>query len=464
MIVLKFKQIELTIYKLISGKRNLNQIFNLLQLINNAVFYFLEFLKNKSAYNFFKIKHTSLKITGYINDYIKYKNFIDNHRNNVNIKLFINFNNNLPIPSSAPFNSFYSSLTIIDMVYFVNKKESLNFNKITTFNNATSEKNNIDCKNLKIGVFSSSSGIAFNYQDRVKKTKHLFEEVGIDIFLGDLWNKKDHYVSGTITNRAKEFNDLLNKSNILMSMIGGYNSSSILSFIDYQKIEKDKIKIVGFSDTTAILLAVYKKTNIPTYYGPAFLPSFLENNYIKEWNFNLFKDIIIDNKNIELFNPDFYTDDRIDWSLSNTEEYAKVMKKNKVLSFNPAIIEGRLIGGNLNTMVSIYNTEFMPEIIEGDILFIEDSYKRADECERNFAFLKNSKILEKISGLIIGKCEHFDNQGANITYHELLLKFIDRKIPIIANYDCSHTLPMNILKIGGWIKLDAIKKTITLLN
>lgn len=321
-----------------------------------------------------------------------------------------------------------------------------------------------DFKNLKMGIFSSSSGIAFNYQDRIQKTKKLFEEMNIDIILGNLWNKNYHYVSGAIIDRAKEFNDLLNKSNILMSMIGGYNSSSILSFIDYEKIVKYRIKIVGFSDTTAILLAVYKKTNIPTYYGPAFLPSFLENNYIKKWNLNVFKDIIIDDKKIQLLNPSFYTEDRIDWSLSDTKKYVKVMKKNRLLSFNPDIVEGRLIGGNLNTMISIYNTEFMPKIVEGDILFIEDSYKRADECERNFAFLKNSKILDKISGLIIGKCERFDSQGSNITYHELLLKFIDRKIPIIANYDCSHTLPMNILKIGGQIRMDAIKKTITLLT
>ena len=45
----------------------------------------------------------------------------------------------------------------------------------------------------------------------------------------------------------------------------------------------------------------------------------------------------------------------------------------------------------------------MPKIKQGDILFIEDSLKSIDECERNFAFLKNFKILDKISGVIIGK-------------------------------------------------------------
>ena len=48
-------------------------------------------------------------------------------------------------------------------------------------------------------------------------------------------------------------------------MIGGYNSSSILSYIDYNLIKKNKTKVIGFSDTTAILLAIYNKTKLPVY-------------------------------------------------------------------------------------------------------------------------------------------------------------------------------------------------------
>lgn len=115
-------------------------------------------------------------------------------------------------------------------------------------------------------------------------------------------------------------------------------------------------------------------------------------------------------------------------------------------------------------MVSVYNTEFMPEIVEGDILFIEDSNKSVDECERNFAFLKNSKILDKVSGVILGKSENFNKMSSNETYESLFMKFLDRKIPALTNFDSSHCQPMNVLKIGGKVKLDTFNKQVTLLE
>lgn len=98
-------------------------------------------------------------------------------------------------------------------------------------------------------------------------------------------------------------------------------------------------------------------------------------------------------------------------------------------------------------------------LLELDYLYIEDSYKSADECERSFSFLKNSKILDKISGLTVGKCEDFNSKNSNKTYNSLLLRFINRKILILMNYDCSHCQSMNTPVIGSKIRLDTITKT-----
>ena len=66
------------------------------------------------------------------------------------------------------------------------------------------------------------------------------------------------------------------------------------------KIKQKEIKVVGFSDTTAILLAIYQKTKIPTYYGHALLPSFDEQEYIKKWNSNSFKKYVVNNYVVKL--------------------------------------------------------------------------------------------------------------------------------------------------------------------
>lgn len=336
-----------------------------------------------------------------------------------------------------------------------NELHKPSFKSVINSNNTNEEK-------IKIGIFSSSSDLGYKYQDRVLKSTRILEENGFNVNLGELWNKSIGYTTGTPEERAKEFNDLVKDNNILMSMIGGYNSSSILNYINYELIKKNKVKVMGFSDTTAILLAIYNKTKLPVYYGPALLPSINEQEYIRNWNIKQIKDFVIGNQK-NIVNPEFWTDEKIDWSKYNNQTRKK-LHSNKLESINETIIEGRLIGGNLNTIVSIYNTEFMPKIKKGDILFIEDSLKSIDECERNFAFLKNSKILDKISGVIIGKIEGFDPRNSNETYESLFLKFLDRKIPVLMKFDCSHCHPMNILIIGSKIRLNTFNNTIEYLS
>lgn len=103
-------------------------------------------------------------------------------------------------------------------------------------------------------------------------------------------------------------------------------------------------------------------------------------------------------------------------------------------------------------------------LLELDYLYIEDSYKSVDEWEWSFSSLKNSKILDKISGLIVGKCEDFNYKNSNETYNSLLLRFINRKILILMNYDCSHCQPMNTLIIGSKIRLDTMTKIVYLIS
>lgn len=369
-------------------------------------------------------------------------------------------------------NMFSASNVISDMVRFFNDINSaLSLEKKIIFNYNTFDKQEISFINTKtkIGIFTSSSDLSSKLPRRVNNSKKILEQEGYIVNLGNLWNKSIGYTSGNAKERSEEFNNLLSDNDILMSMIGGMNSSSILPYIDYDKIMERKTKIVGYSDTTAILLAVYKKTKIPTYYGPALLPSFDEQDFIKRWNLNSFNKYVVNNQIGIIDNPKLWTEEKIDWfnfedEKVSKENYIKKMQKNKLYSYNDGVVIGRLIGGNLNTMVSVYNTEFMPEIVEGDILFIEDSNKSVDECERNFAFLKNSKILDKVSGVILGKSENFNKMSSNETYESLFMKFLDRKIPALTNFDSSHCQPMNVLKIGGKVKLDTFNKQVTLLE
>ena len=93
-----------------------------------------------------------------------------------------------------------------------------------------------------IGIFSSSSPISATVPERYFRGAKYLEEKGFRIIHGSLCGKRDFYRAGSIAERAEEFNALLydERVDILMASIGGFNTNSILPYIDYEYIKKQR--------------------------------------------------------------------------------------------------------------------------------------------------------------------------------------------------------------------------------
>ena len=315
-----------------------------------------------------------------------------------------------------------------------------------------------------IGIFSSSSPISATVPVRYDRGVHFLESKGYQVIHGSLYRKEDAYRSGSIQERAEEFNRLLHNEEIqiLMASIGGNNTNSILPYIDYDYLQKHPKIIIGYSDTTALLLAVYAKTGLVTFYGPAAASSFGEFPPFVDQTFDNFHTILESGFSLpyQYEMPSVWTDEFINWSEQNRSKEAY---PNEWICVNPGVCKGRLIGGNLNTMEGFFGTEYMPKIETGDILFLEDSLKDACTIERSFSLLKLAGVFEKIGGLILGKHEKFDDNGTGKQPYEILLEVMgDPKIPILADFDCCHTHPMFTLPIGCSVMLDAARKQVSL--
>ena len=132
--------------------------------------------------------------------------------------------------------------------------------------------------------------------------------------------------------KSEDLNDLI--SNVEIKAIifakGGSNCNGILPFIDYDCIKKNPKAFVGFSDNTILLNAIYKKTGLITYHFTNY-KGFCEKNII--FNKKQFeKNFIIGNKGI----------------VDKNEEWVSIRK---------GVATGKLIGGNLASLVKILNTE-----------------------------------------------------------------------------------------------------------
>ncbi len=318
-----------------------------------------------------------------------------------------------------------------------------------------------------IGMFSPSTPITKFCPKRFKRGKEFLESKGFKVLEGRLTGKSDYYRSGSIKERAEELNELIRNPEVrcIMSAIGGMNSNSLLPYIDYEAFKRDPKIVIGYSDVTAILMGIYAQTGISTYYGPALVASFGELEPYNEMTYRYFEDILVKptENEYEYEIPEFWTEEFIDWE---TQEREKDRRSNEWLTLKEGRAEGRLIIGNLNTMGGIWGSKYMPEIKEGDILFIEDSLCDIATVERSFSHLKVDGIFDRIGGLIIGKHELFKDSGTGRKSYEVLQEVLgsDYDFPFLAEVDCSHTHPMFTMPIGARVRLDATNKKVVLLT
>ena len=315
-----------------------------------------------------------------------------------------------------------------------------------------------------IGIFSPSTPITAEVPARFRRAKEYMAGKGFNIIEGCLTYKKDYYRSGNIAERADELNALIRNPEVkcIMSTVGGMNSNSILPYIDYAQLASTPKVVIGYSDVTAILLAIYARIGLVTYYGPAMVASFGEFPPFNDLTYGYFDDITVNPGAVPycLPRPNIWTDEFIPW---DTQDRGKKSRTNALVTLNGGTAEGRLIGGNLNTMQGFWGSPYMPRIQEGDILFIEDSLKDIGTVERSFSFLKLNGVFEKISGLILGKHELFEDRGSGRKSYDVLKEVMRGfDIPVLAEFDCCHTHPMLTLPIGCTVQLDATNQKVAL--
>lgn len=113
--------------------------------------------------------------------------------------------------------------------------------------------------------------------------------------------------------------------------------------------------MIGYSDVTAILLGIYAKTGISTFYGPALIPSFGEFEPFVNFTYEYFSDMLEDKQKLpyHIKKPPYWTDEFIHWEEKTKEKHPI---KNDWVCVNTGKATGRLIGGNLDTLTGIWGS------------------------------------------------------------------------------------------------------------
>lgn len=208
-----------------------------------------------------------------------------------------------------------------------------------------------------IGIYSPSKPASATAKVRYERGKARLEKLGFTIKEGILTGKADFYRSGTQKERAEELNLMLRDPEVKMILpaMGGTNSNSMLPFLYYAALKENPKILMGISDVTASLLAMYAKTRIPVFHGPSVASTFGEFPPFVHYTEHYFKQLFMQTVVLpyKMPIPPIWTDDRVNW-LEKTAD--KTQHKNARVTAQEGIAAGRLIGGNMNTMCGFIGT------------------------------------------------------------------------------------------------------------
>ena len=121
-----------------------------------------------------------------------------------------------------------------------------------------------------IGVVSPASPPKGEKSNQYNNGLSYLSKKGYRILEGQFVKSENGYLAGTDEQRAFDFNSMLKNPEIkaIFCSRGGYGTPRILEKIDYRTARKSPKIIVGYSDITALQLALFYRSRLVTFSGP----------------------------------------------------------------------------------------------------------------------------------------------------------------------------------------------------
>jgi len=313
-------------------------------------------------------------------------------------------------------------------------------------------------KGDEIRIITPSRSLKILNEERNENAKKRLENMGFKVTYSRYANECDDCKSSSIEKRISDLHEAFLDSNVkaILTAIGGYNSNQLLKYINYEIIKENPKIFCGFSDITALLNAIYSKTDVVTYSGPHF-SSFGMNKGL-EYTLEYFEKILMNNEEEKVVSSKEWSNDTW-WK---DQENRTFIKNNGMFVINEGECEGEIIGGNLCTLNLLQGTEFMPDLTN-KILFIEDDDLAGKnfqlEFDRNLQSLLHLPNSDKIKGMVLGRAETKCEMNKNKWIQIIKSKRELNNIPIIGGCDFGHTTPTITFPIGGTARIKANKET-----
>ncbi len=298
-------------------------------------------------------------------------------------------------------------------------------------------------KGSKVALTASASPTSMG---EIAKCISTLKKLGCTVEVGKTILKRDSnykYLSASDDERAKELMEYFTRKDIdcIICGRGGYGIMRLLPLLDYDIIKENPKIVMGFSDITALINAIYEKCNIATFHGPVASSSWSQ-----------------------------YSTENVVKVLFAKEKFTQI--KNvfpKIDIITEGITTGKLVGGNLSIISGLLGTPYEIDT-KNSILILEEVSEEPYRIDRMLTQLWLAGKLQQCNAIIFG---YFKNLTARRNFWPVISftvkSIIESRIkplgiPSIIGLPLGHHENNITLPIGILSELNTKQKTLTILE
>ncbi len=268
--------------------------------------------------------------------------------------------------------------------------------------------------------------------DQVDAAVTALEGLGFRTKVGRNVLSRFGFLAGTDAARARDFMTMIRDPEIdaILAVRGGWGCARVLPLLDYDEIAAHPKPIVGYSDITALLLAIYARTGLVTFHGPV---------GVSTWQ--------------GLTSGSFVQ--TLVHGLAPVVGPETRLNRDRTQTVRPGVAEGPVVGGNLSVIAGLAGTGYLPDF-DGHIVFFEEVDEDAYRLDRMLVQLELAGTLRDPAGIAWGQCASCGSGGSTWTASETIRRHLQGyRCPSVMGAPIGHVSPVYTLPIGLPARLDA---------
>ncbi len=255
---------------------------------------------------------------------------------------------------------------------------------------------------------------------------------------------KQRYLPAPDHERAQELMEFVADPTVeaVLCARGGYGVMRLLPFLEWELFRRFPKPIIGFSDITALLLAVVTRARVVAYHGPVAVSTF-------------------DEFTREFFRRTLFVPEAVKHPWRFHSPSCEVI--------SPGVASGPLIGGNLSLLVSLLGTPYEPDLT-GAVLFLEDIGEEPYRIDRMLTHLLLAGKLQQCAAVLVGRFRApWGRQPSSIGWQPPVSEIVRERlgnlgIPVVSGLPLGHLRSKLTLPLGVWAEVNTHTRTIRLIE